>query len=524
MAKPTIKTKKVLESAIERAAKAAAEDAIQKMQDIELEEDQPDVFDMQTVDEDFDESGPETIIERDVFSDAPRKATLKNDGVRFYIYKNSEFVGIKNQPYSWEQILKEMGRGHYKIVAKSVKTGTNIMVQSELVGSIESTVTPEPVHEVQESAPSAQMGLMEMMAFMNGMNEKAETKLASAQGSQSTAMVTMMQFMMQSQQQSQQQFQALMMEMNKQSQEASKQNMSLVTSLLMKGSSEKAYGPMEMFKMIQDASNSAEIRTQKFYDLLEKKTEELAEKKAELYAGNSEGEESLSKTLIKSFIPALAQFAGQTQGQAPQSTEVAPREVETTRLNPRIAASHPTGPALREERGGFIKTEQNNFARPANFNQTARPVQTRQVPTHVEDLATNKTNIAENQAHEANLKNRGVNAMKTKEKALDQAKANIIELIQVEIGQGILLNKSAIKTADLCLKKLEKAGILRQNVLNAFSLEDCYSLARQYGVLEKAKPWITEFYDHLATEQALSGASASTNGRSARSPREASTN
>src|SRR5271155_4100001 len=140
------KNKLSISKLAEEAAKHAVEEANEEQEDVreELEDRNPDQDDMETADLSFDQESSEELIQRDIFVDAFRKAQQKGDAVRFYIYKNSQFTTIKTHPYSWERLQKEYGEGHYRIIAKSVKNGQNVMVQSELVGD------PNPVKPEEE--------------------------------------------------------------------------------------------------------------------------------------------------------------------------------------------------------------------------------------------------------------------------------------------------------------------------------------------------------------------------------------
>ncbi len=83
----------------------------------------------------------------------------------------------------------------------------------------------------------------------------------------------------------------------------------------------------------------------------------------------------------------------------------------------------------------------------------------------------------------------------------DRLQIAIFNVVALDIGQALMSEESASKTAAECLGKLEKAGFSRQTVAKAFTLEDFYRIGKQAGVPDIAKPWLKEFHESIALKE-----------------------
>ena len=527
---------------LKEAAERAAEEAIEEFDDQEEQtEEEPDQIDMNFADDSFETDTPEQIMEKDVFIDAFKKAQAKQDIPIFYIYKNSQWTARKSHPYSWERLQQEYGPGHYRVVAKSMVNGQNLVVQAMLVGGDEA-----PLKDVTTEADvkaTHQPTLADPFAFftlMNQQQEKAENKAAVNANAQANTTAMMMQTMMQLQQASSTQFQTMILEINKQSQAQAQQQQALLMTLLTNQGTKKESGmdAFEVMKLMQTTAKDAETRTKDWFRLVEDKAEKLADAKAELIAGQGEGEESITKTLLKGFVPILTQMVAagqqqQAQGQQGQLTleqqqhiMIERAQVEAQRRMPqnivddrpkfKTEAPRPVAPVIPSGTQPIIPGTINltlNPQNPQGAGGSNLAVGTPFVPPKapvVESVNTNgQLKTVSEKPIETPKSSRGIN-MK------DEFRLNIFNQVKGDIGQALILRKDASKTAEACLKKLEKSGQERQAVAEAFTLEDFYKLAAENGLPEVAKPWITEFHEYIQKSvkaQTISGRGARTSTR-----------
>lgn len=444
--------------------------------------------------DDHDEMDVEDLSEPDLdfFNEVYRIASSRGQSPKYYIKKDGQLIGSMNHPCSWEILQKTYGGGHYNIQARAMGTGQFIKSTSELVADIAAPETPH--HEDVKPAQSGAYNL-ELLAMMNKFQEQSENKAAASAAAQSNSLAAMMQVLVSSQQQSSQQMQTMILEMNKQAQAQAQSQQTLLMTLITTMMNQKPveaksdFNALTVLKMIQDAEKSAETRTKSWFELVEKKAESLAEEKAAALSSKDEEEESLTKTVIKGFIPVISQLV-QSGGINSSSPQTGPSHQEIQRAQMIDAARR-----HREEQARLNAPPEKTPGLaprpgvPQSFDGT-KPVQNAG--------PLNRNNVV-------NLKDANKNTNLTEDNkvsAESELKKKIIETIQGDIAQGFMLNRKAANVAEHCVKKLEKRGIMRQTLTQTFSLQELYDLAQHYGVLEKAKPWITEFYETLAQKPA----------------------
>lgn len=485
----------------EEAEKIALE-ALQNMENEESEDDEeydsedevdPDAENNTIADTMFSNSTTAQINERDVFEDAQKAAIARNVPIYFSIYKNTGYIARAEYPYSWDKIQKQFGEGHYKVIAKYHGTNQIVTSQSQFVVGIEKPIEASKENETNQS--------MSWVALMNEQTEKAKIESQSQAQAQASSMSTMMQMMMQTQAQASSQMQLMMMEMNKQSQAQAQASQALVLSLMTSLASKKddngGFNSATVLKMIQDAEARGESKTKSWYDLVEKKAEQIAEDRIEAQ-GSGEENESTVKTLVKSFVPILSQVMNQNaQAQAqPQMTQaqqaqlVAQKNQEALMNRPNQVIQQGReqsgqGPrpnvGFADERKGIVKTNP--------IPQASRP-----------EIIVQPQDLVSSNRKEATL----------------ETKSKIFNLVKADIGSALLLRKKATETAEKCLKLLEKEGFLRQTVKESLTLEDYFKFAKENSVPDMAKPWIEEFYAEI---QKTGVASVSTNGKSTKPTR-----
>ena len=461
---------------IEEAAELAANEALEEID----------------TDEAFEDDGIEVNFEPsevsiDVFEEGFRKAVAAKDAPRYYIKKNSQFLTVKDYPYSWEQLQKEYGPGWYQVQCKARSNGRILKGQTEMVGDPNEGRYNEAQEDHVDSSDSDKN--LAILGWLQTNQERAELRAREQAKSTENGLASVMQAVMVAQQEASKNMMQMMMESSKQSQNLfmammNNQNQSkgpdplltlLSTLITQQGKSGEGFTSASVIKMIQDAETRAEQRTTKNFEWLEKKSNELAEIKAEAMIGNEEHEESLTKSLLKGFVPVLSQMVaqqGQTQGQVPGQPQM---------MNPQQQA------ALQAARQEQMVQASLRPGIPGNM----RP----QVPTRAANVPQGTVQA------KAPAQKIVVQEVQVQKPVLDdQQKEIVLKFVGSDIAQAMISGSNASTTAEQLLMKLEKEGVSRQTIANGFTLEDFYGFAEKYipqESLSEAKVWLKGLFDAI---------------------------
>ena len=483
MAKRQVNKKAQAKKEIEEAAKLAAEEALEEMEEAENFEDDG-------VSLSFGEQQDEFNAD-DVFEEGFKRAQSAKEAPRFHIKKNSQFLTVKDWPYSWEKLQAEYGGGYYQVICKGRSSGRIFKQQTESIAGPEEA-KPAPQSDVIE-AVTKQDGNMALLAMMNQFQERADERARIEAKSGESNMAQVMQTVVQMQQQtttlmmtmmqeSQKQTQNLIMSMMTQnSQKGPDPALTLLSSLLSKKDSGDGFTAAGVMKMIQDAEMRAETRATKNFELIEKKANELADIKAEALAGGEgDGDESFTKTLVKGFIPVLSQLATNQQNQ------LTPEQVAHQQM---LAGRGPNA-GLDQ---GFVDDGPVRPAIPA-----ARP-QRRPQPLNARPVQPPVTQPEEKKVVSEQEKGATVVQLPQDPVQLSRMKEQLFNFCAGDIGNAMMNREPASKTVETCLKKLEIEGVPRQTVVNLFELKDFYGYADQYGLPSEARTWLKDFHEALKT-------------------------
>ena len=440
----------------------------------------PESLDLSLADRDFEESSIQEIEEKDVFIDADKKAKERLTRAKFRIYRDGVWLATREAPYSWEKLQKDYGGGFYKVMG--------IDRNNLFLGSQTQEVADLPNHtpNAQPQNPNARVDAagnpLELFNVVDESRREAEMRVESQAASQTNSLATIFAGVMQSLNQSQQQMaqssresanQTMAMFMNmqqqaqQQQQQSQQQMMTLLTSLLTnKPTQDQGIRPLDVMKMVQDAESRAEDRTKRWYDLVEQKAEAIKE---EIASVGGEKEESFTKSLIKGFLPIMSQLSQVQQAgqlQAPQQ------------LTPEQQFAQIQEQNRRQYEAQIAEAERRNL---------------------IEKEKARRAVLAEK-------KKAALTAPKSEKERVTEVlyKSGAVEIIKNAIGEGV----AASKAAEDALLKLEKSGLPRQTVANAYTYEDYCELAVANGLPREAIPlateWITEFYNHVQRYKSLS--------------------
>lgn len=511
MAKRPIKTKTKTDREVEEAAK----EAIAEMETETF--DSPESRDIAFALSENNALTDREIDEKDIFAEGKKKFIARNTSGQFRIYRDGAWVGTKPSSYTWEKLRNDYGKqgGHFKVVAID---GSNVFAgsQSLEVAAIEETETVRPIQEQNSQGP------LQMMEVMKENQREAEAKAQSQQTGIASVMASMVQMQTQSTQMMMQMFQKsseqtqnmLIAMMGKASEPKGPDPlvamlMPLITALVTQKPKDDGFNAMSVFKMVEDGKKDARNEAKETARIIEEKAKKYA---AEM-APDGDGEESLTKTVIKSFGPVLADIMAKNQ-----QAQMAQQIEEQRRLQ--LMPPRPSTQSL-ESRQAIPAAQPNerHRARPRPLNTDApntQPVAAPSTPpappvgashpgeSSLTPSLANGSEITVQDATivESKMENGPAQVIAPQEVLVDsRLQEQLFNFCASDIGEALLQQRSALETARLCLSKLENAGVPRQTVLAAFKLEDFYRYAERFALPDAAKPWLKEFHESIAKDE-----------------------
>jgi hypothetical protein len=508
MAKKLVKRKNraKLTEVIEEAAERAAEDALDEANfGNDGFETPADELDREFIDRAVARSSP-ADTEVDVFDFAWKECRDKNDTPRFWIHRNSEFLCIKEWPYDFERLQKEYGGGLYKISARSRKTGQVIKVQSEMIAS----QADEADYQEDQAQAVPQPSPFEFMTHMDRVRQESRREAEAASQQQTNTLAAMMTALTQSQQSQMQQMQMMMIENSKlaqaqiqaaqaQAQKSSESTLTLLITLLSKkDDGPKGLSPIELVKLLEDREKHVLERRRAEDERFEKRMNQIRDELESKDEGDGEEKESLTQSLIKGFIPIIANM--QQQQAALQGQQLTPEQHAQLlhEENQRQLEHQKQQDEINNRRQREISSRKAQAAGPTAVAGGA-PMPTRTVggaPAPARNVNPQVVPAAPVQGPPANAPEE----VKVMTNVREKLQAQIFEYVKDDLGIALMQSADASKTAEQLLEKLAKVNVTRQNVLEVFTLQDFFKIAEVNGVpLNLAGTWLEEFYNAIRT-------------------------
>ncbi len=482
------RTRKIASDAAEKALKTLSEEETPRDTELEVE------FGAPGEGEEIRAGDPTDIFE------AAKLIIDRHDFAKFTIKKNGEYVATKPFPYSIEQLQKEYGAGSYLIFLKEGSTGHIKKQQTiqiaDAPGGKKSDVEfafggqGQPGFEQPKQPSFMELFLLksdmeeknrirqqELEAKIDARQKELEAKLKETERTKESSSTEMMKFMMTMQQESSKQLQAIMMESNK-------TQMTLMTTLLSKAGEKKDDGlkAHELAKMLGDAEKNGYSRWKDIAEMIDRKAESRAE---EIASQQGDGDESLTKTLVKGFIPIISQ-AMQNQGQLPQAPQYTPQQIEQARIAENNRRIQIENQRLAQQREKKIRAEQ---ARNQNTAQGTGTAQTVVVPPAPKNPVVHDGLGLPKAAETA--------APSPRESMNGHFKEHIQTLVIPLIAEDLTAGLAPDVSVEKCLRVLEEKRITLKDVLDNFKLDDIMGIVTQYDLPKEVKPWFEGFYANL---------------------------
>lgn len=400
--------------------------------------DLPDLDEEEELEEE-EEREIESGIPTNIFDLCHNLIDTKGEVVSYEIQKNSQFVAKKPHPYSWEQVQKEFGAGHYRVIARSERTKQYLKQETKFVAEPAAQEEKTSVAEAVRAAMPPTIDPFDNIAKMATLLKSLTPPPPPPVEDKSSAMMmTFMQTMMQMNQQATASTQTMMMEMQKSNQtlierldRSQKETLDKLEAKLAAGSGkEKGLDAIALLKLVQDA----EKRGQENYARLD----ELAEKRARQMNGNDEDKEpeTMTDKLIKSVLPAVSSALSQPRQVQAQPPQVVQR--------PPVRAVPPRRPVTNA-----IPMPKKTMSRQEALDLIMPPL--------------------------------GMKLL-----ASDQVKDDREKVVQMQ-------REAAIESRDILAAK----NVTLNQLLKVVSRDDMLGIAKSVGLPDEAHTWLTEYYAHL---------------------------
>lgn len=465
----------------------------------------------------------------DIFRQAYEFCQKNDDVAKFKIWKDGNYITLKNWPYSWEQLQKDYGSGIYKVQAYRATNGHIIKQSSECIGNPDPIGTPKADEKSEQPAETFNNQFV-MLNFMQKEREAARREADAREERlrremQERADKERSELERRGDKENQQM--QLMLEMFK----AQAESTARLAEDRARQTEERARKDLEMYKTMMEETRKSDERHQKQIELLAKKLEEkpketsfvaqlkeLLEVKEliqEMDGGGSseeDGKESMTDSVVKAFLPMIGK-AMSAQGPVPPtiqgpvqrppiqgvsqeaggtglrpvnsrtesglSRETIRRQAELRRQHAMMEkqAQNPVAPKdVSFQRADIDFSDKPSVPKPVNS-----PVEAKVVARPVKEVIKNPI--------DAGPKPVQTEFVDKENKIKDLA----LPIISDSLMQGL----DRISTAHAVLTTLHENGITPQDVCTHWGIEKILQSAKKMGVPEIANPWLEGFFGEI---------------------------
>jgi len=462
--------------------------------------------------EELEETEPPEEFEEDIFVYVDREYAKKGHMVIYKIKKDGQFMGDLFHPQSLASLQKMYGGGNYQIQARN-SDGDYIKQKTEIIHATPESEKPaQPQQIIQPPAPTISPDTM--LNFVKDAFEAAnrkEDKDEKDDRRSHDSMLTSFTTMMQSQQKD---TMTMFMEMQKSSQEMysrmqdstskiiEKMNdkMDRQVEALSKGKDDKI-GPLELIKMMKESEDAGKETMRLLFELVEAKAEERAESSA------GESDSGMSK-LVTAIVP-MIQMASQQQQQngmvhpIPAQPQQLPRRPVQAPGRPVNQRQRPVQPRTRvnPDQSQHSQTPRNQEVKPGNRGNSQETLSVSGLSSIMKENKPINAEVVELRPKEREVKsskeNEGPRDLETiMAAASDEQRA----IAQIAIQKILtVLDQNPADAATIVLNELEQNKWPQDKVLEHFTFEFLWDIAKAFEVEDERKIWFEEFYANFKT-------------------------
>lgn len=449
----------------------------------------------------------------DIFVDLGDRAYKEaGTALRYTVYKDGFRVGEFRHPCTWDFLQKKFGGGSYKVQAKSPE-GKFLKQQSQMLMSIEEE--RKPVDEVKgEIAQVADLVKQVLETRKDQSNDSLPMMMAMIQQQQQQTQLMMTQMqeqakmqLAQMQQQTQAQMNMMMTILGSSKDESANMSLKLaeiqrdaarqvteannrIFEIILKQKPEKT-GPdaMEIIKLKSEAEKEGFDRAKEMFELIDEKSEAIAERKAERLLDRDEEPEKKSTMdkVIETLAPALGTVLSQATQPRPRAM-VAPEAVRRAPVPPIQAPRSSTPPSV------MPVTAQPVAVQPAPAVKKVAPVMG--VTPIKPPTVAEKTEIQEKPVIEAKI----AEVKMSEEPAPDVSKIreDLKTLSQEVLIAGYMSGKTTSECAEEVLAKAQSLyGISKHDVLRIFPKSEIIEIGKEKGLSGDLMKLVEDFADKI---------------------------
>jgi hypothetical protein len=412
---------------------------------------------------------PGTLDHEDVWDFAYKRLLPLGDLPKYIVWKNGELLGEKRWPYSWTQMQKDHGGGHYRVQARSSSKGVIVKTQSIMIANTDGQSNQPPIREAPQEQPQI-MSLEKIADIIQNLQDKIKNEAKqndsmqiASQNNMSVAMMNMMQTQAKQTSDMIMQMTKFQMDMNNQQMTIMSKSLESIGQAIKETNSKKDDGMdfLKIMTLMKSEKSEAETNMMKWLDYVEKKVE-LARERSESEGGSDDSggeKESITDTLIRSLAPAIGAIIAANAQNAQNSARSLPH-------NPNNVATMPSNPTRAE-------------------NQPVRkPVAAVAKPATVE----------------AGIKNVGASSQTsgpdvTVAPNAEQIKEVLLPIIVQDMTNAV----DPLLTSKKCDQILLTNKIPKQKALEKFKIDDILNVAKGYNLPENQISWLKEVYANFST-------------------------
>lgn len=393
------------------------------------------------------------------------------------IKKNGAVMATKRSSYSFEDLQKEYGGGHYEIWLKDGNTKQYIKKQTTDVGEPPVRETKDDKKEYHaQSANNDKNTLMEMLALITQLQssstrDKAETSKATVEA-QTLSNQMIMQSMQQMQSQNTESMK-MMMQMIKTSQEnTAKMIEGMAKSIKDSQKNNDGFTMKDILAMQEESKSRAAKEMRQYMDMAKEMVEERMAYTME--SKSDDAPKSSMDKLIDNLAPAITNLLMQK----PQTIGGQPGQTSQQ--------AYPQNPVQQRQMVDKYRNEIGGDSRPSDITSVeAKNTNSIGAPRFI-----GRSSMENGGAQ--NFKDVQVEApkpSKTKEEILNA----VLPIVTDDLIQRNSSQDSAKKSVEVVLAR----GFTNKEILDNFKLKDIIAIADQYSLPQEAYPWLKEYYGEI---------------------------
>jgi len=452
-------------------------------------------------------SGEEVEVEQereDIFSYIQNNFINKGQYVTYLVKRDGQFLGELRHPLSWAVLQKQNPQGgHFTVQARDIKTKQIRRTQTELIASIEEKKIEEPQPQQPQQTPpiypiQQQPNILELLQVCRELlesNNKEKVREDKEDKRNDASFVSSLVSMQTQTQQMQNENQKQTMDMILKMQDS-------MTRMIEKSNSDTAkiiekmddksskffdtlsnkskgeMGVLELLTTIRDAEQRGSDQLKTMMEYVEAKAEEK-------YENNEKESGSIGEKVIGALLPKVVETMTAHNQTLPQPQPQPQSQRRSLPFQP--APRNPASQTPRPEPTPRAPAPRQHQTRPQDFEKN--PL----------GLANSSEKVRRNESIQKN-ESPDLEGEDDLTKLYDNASSpqkEIAALIVPELSDYLAQDLDPKSSAGKVISMVADHGWSREELLEHFTFDFMFQIAKSFGIAEIRKAWFEEFYAHI---------------------------